>query len=276
MMIHTPLIGPVEAPALHVMTFNIRRRVPHLTARSPDRWNRRKWLLGHLLGIESPTVLGAQEVLPDQAEWVLESLGDRYRSVGSGRNADGSGEGTPIFYDVRRLRLTDWSQSALSDTPHQPGSRSWGNLVPRTAVSAHFTDRATGAQFRVLNTHLDHLSARSRLHSALMLQHVIEVQNEPTVLTLDANTGAGARPYRELTAGGSLRDSWLLADRRLTEDWGTFSNYRPPQRGRRRIDWILVNAGVAVHAAGVNAARDGGTAASDHEPVQAVLNINPV
>lgn len=275
-MTDAPLIGPVEAPAVHVMTFNIRRRMPHLMRLSPDVWEHRKWLLRRLLGIESPTVLSAQEVMPDQAEWMLPGLGDHYRSVGAGRNADGSGEGTPIFYDVRRLRLTDWNQLALSDTPDRSGSRSWGNLVPRTAVSAHFTDLATGARFRVLNTHLDHLSARSRLRSVHMLQHMIEGQHEATVLTLDANTGAGARPYRELTAGGSLRDSWLITERRLTEDWGTFSNYRPPQRGRRRIDWILVNAGVAVHAAGINAVRVDGAAASDHEPVQAVLTINPM
>lgn len=266
------LIGPVEAPDVHVMTFNIRRRIVHLTGRSPDAWSRRKWVLRRLLRAESPTVLSVQEALPDQAEWVLASLGSSFRTVGRGRKVNGNGEGTPIFYDTRRLQLTDWSQQALSDTPHEPGSRSWGNLVPRIVVSASFADRETGARFSVLNTHLDPLSRKSRLHSARMLRQLVAGQSDPVVLTGDANTGIGSRPYRELVDGGLLRDVWSAAERRLTENWGTFSNYRRPRRGRR-IDWILVSSGIAVRAAGINAARFDGAAASDHEPVHASLTI---
>lgn len=271
-MTGTPLIGPVEPPSLHVMSFNIRRRVPHLTRRSPDLWEHRRWLLRRLLRTEAPTVLGAQEVLPDQAEWVCDSLGGHYRRVGRGRGAGGTGEGTPIFYDARRLRLTDWTQLALSDTPERPGSRSWGNLFPRSVVDALFTDRATGARFRVLNTHLDPLSGESRLHAAHMLRRMVGQQDD-VVLTGDFNTDIGTRPHRELTAGGTLRDAWTSAQRRLTEPWGTLSNYRPPQVGRRRIDWILVGSGAVVESMGINAARFDGAAASDHEPVQAVLTL---
>lgn len=266
------MIGPVEAPDMHVMTFNIRRRIVHLNGRSPDAWSRRKWLLRRLLRAESPTVLSVQEALPDQAEWVLASLGSSFRTVGRGRKVDGSGEGTPIFYDTRRLQLTDWSQQALSDTPYKPGSRSWGTLFPRIVVSATFADRETGARFCVLNTHLDPLSRKSQLHSARMLRQLVARQNEPVVLTGDTNTDIGSRPYRELVDGGLLRDSWSAAERRLTENWGTFSNYRRPRRGRR-IDWILVSSGITVRATAINAARFDGAAASDHEPVHALLTI---
>ena len=203
---------------------------------------------------------------------MLNSLGPGHRAVGYGRSADGSGEATPIVYDARRLHLTDWSQQALSDTPHQPGSRSWGNLVPRIVVSANFIDRETGVGLRALNTHLDPLSPRSRLHSARMLRQLVDEQDKPTVLTGDTNTGIGSRPYRELVAHGLLRDSWSAAERRLTEDWGTFSRYRRPRRGRR-LDWILVSSDLAVRAAAINAARFDGAAASDHEPVHAVLTL---
>lgn len=267
------LIGPVPAPGLHVMSFNIRRRVWHPTGRSPDLWSRRRDVLRRLLATEAPTVLGVQEALPDQAQWVLASLGPGYRTVGHGRRADGGGEGTPIFYDARRLRLTDWDQQALSSTPHLAGSRDWGNPLPRIVVTAHFTDRETGTRFRVLNMHLDPFSGRSRRSSARMLRQLVEARQEPAVLTGDANTGIGSRPYRELTASGRLRDSWMVAQQRLSEDWGTFSHYRQPRRGRRRLDWILVDAGIAVSAVGINTARFHGAAASDHEPVQAVLRI---
>lgn len=266
-------VGPVRAPRLHVMTFNIRRRMPHLLRRSPDAWSRRRSLVRRLVAAERPTVLCLQEALPDQTAWVRASLGDGYRSVGSGRGADGGGEGTPIVYDERRLRLLTWTQQALSDTPEVPGSRSWGNVFPRIVVSAGFADRETGRRFTVLNTHLDPLSPRSRLMAARVLRRAVESRGEPVVLTADANAHVGSPPYRELTRGGLLRDAWTTADRRLTENWGTYSNYRSPRRGGRRIDWLLVSGGITVEAAAVNAARFGGAAASDHEPVQAVIRL---
>ncbi|MGO7983731.1 hypothetical protein ACC691_38465, partial [Rhizobium johnstonii] len=79
-----------------------------------------------------------QEALADQRAFVGESLGIDYASVGHGRNANGNGESCLIFYDKRRLQLTDWSQQALSATPDKPGSRTWGNHVPRVVVSAAF------------------------------------------------------------------------------------------------------------------------------------------
>ncbi|SFS15885.1 Metal-dependent hydrolase, endonuclease/exonuclease/phosphatase family [Agrococcus baldri] len=272
-MSSSAMIGPVAAPELHAMTYNIRRRMTHLGRRSPDRWSRRKWLLRRLLTDERPTVMCVQEALPDQARWVLDSLGPDYRTVGRGRDADGGGEGTPIFFDSRRLRLVGWDQLALSDSPRTPGSRGWGNLVPRIVVSARFVDRETETGLHVVNTHLDHLSPRSRLRSAGMLRQLIEQRPEPALLTCDANTGVGSRPFRALTEGGLLRDAWTAAERRLTQPWGTFSNYRRPKRDGRRIDWILVSAPIEVRAVAINAMRFDGAAASDHEPMQARLAI---
>ncbi|TFB99537.1 hypothetical protein E3O42_13355 [Cryobacterium adonitolivorans] len=48
-MTDTSLIGRVSAPDLHVMTYNIRRRVPTLRRGSADRWDTRKLLLQRLL-----------------------------------------------------------------------------------------------------------------------------------------------------------------------------------------------------------------------------------
>ena len=62
-----------------------------------------------------------------------------------------------------------------------------------------------------------------------------------------------------------------MAAERLTPQWGTFSGYRRLRRGGARIDYVLVGPGVAVLSTGINAARFDGRAASDHEPVQAVL-----
>jgi endonuclease/exonuclease/phosphatase family metal-dependent hydrolase len=270
-----PLIGPVAPPDLSVMTFNIRRRIPHLSRRSPDHWNRRKGAVAATLRLEKPTVVAVQEALADQREFVGQALGPHYRSLGYGRNADRRGEIVAIFFDTRRLNLLEWEQLALSDTPEVQGSRTWGNMVPRVVVSARFADLANGTEFLVLATHFDHLSRVARLKSARMLRRLALDAACPVVVMGDVNTDEGTKPYLELTADGGLRDTWTVAETKLTAEWGTFPNYRRPRPGTKRIDWILVSAGFEVRSAGVNTARHHGHAASDHHPVQAVIRNEP-
>lgn len=271
-MTDAALIGPVEPPDLHVMTYNIRRRMAHVTQHSPDLWTRRRPYLQTLLQRELPTLLGIQEGLPDQVEFVAQSLGPDYRRIGRGRNADGEGEQCAIFYDARRLSLNDWTQRALSDSPHAAGSRSWGNMLPRVVVSADFTDTATGIRFSAFNAHFDHFSRASRARSAMMLNDLVDAVDVPALVFGDMNAGVRSAPYRILTSG-PLRDAWTIADERLTPAWGTFSGYRRPKQGGRRIDWLLVTESVTVEEMGINAARFRGAAASDHEPVQARLRL---
>jgi endonuclease/exonuclease/phosphatase family metal-dependent hydrolase len=270
------LIGPVAPPELHVMTYNIRRRLPHLMPGSPDRWSRRRPLVRRILAAERPAILGVQEALADQVSALADALGSAYRWIGRGRNPSGRGERGPIFYDADRLELTTWRQLALSSTPDVAGSRSWGNLVRRVVVSAEFTDLATGARVLAFNTHLDHLSSRARVESARYLVNLATTASraEPDaaiVVTGDVNADVDSAVYRRLTETGVLRDTWEAARQRLTPQWGTFSNYRRLRRGGKRIDLILVGPRVVVERTGINAVRFDGAAASDHEPVQAVI-----
>ncbi len=265
------VIGPVAAPGLHVMSWNIRRRTGRFHPRVADRWHRRAPGVRALLHAERPTLLGAQEVLADQSHFLADSLGGGYGVVGHGRGPRGGGEASPIFYDTDRLELLDFKQTALSDAPHRPGSTSWGNLIPRVLVSARFRDLATTHEFLALNTHLDHLSARSRLRSARVIrEHVLRL-GLPTVLTADFNAGGASAPLVELLQDAALAETWESAEHHDSHEWGTFANYRAPRRDRSRIDWILATPGVRVLRAAINAQRHGGVWASDHLPVHAVV-----
>jgi len=265
------LIGPVEPPAIHVMTYNIRRRAARVSPRSPDYGPRRRPLLRAILEREQPTILGIQEGRPDQVAFVEHALGPAYRAIGRGRTVDDD-ERCAIFYDTRRVALEDWKQLALSGTPDVAGSRTWGNLLPRILVSADLIDTATGIRFRVVNTHFDHLSRTSRARSAETINELALQSGRATIVLGDMNAGVRSAPYRTLT-GGPLRDAWTVARNRLTPEWATFSGYRAPKVGGKRIDWILVNEGVTVDAVGINAVRFEGAAASDHEPVQARIRL---
>lgn len=271
-MADVAIVGPLDPPDLQVMTFNIRRRFGKLNRLSPDRWARRRGAVARLLTTERPVVIGFQECLPEQTRFVAEALGASYEHVGHGRNADHRGEQCPLFFDTQRLQLDDWRQIALSDTPGVAGSRTWGNRTPRMAVIAIFTDRSTGRRFRVINTHLDNASRMARLKSAHLLTGLLD--EVPTVITGDFNTSVETGPYRQLTIGGRLRDTWFAAGKRLTDNWGSFPDYRQPRLERKRIDWILVSPGIEVRSAAINPSRYDGVAPSDHLAVQAVVRIS--
>lgn len=253
------------------MSWNIRRRVRHIIPGAADLWENRAPALRALLRAERPTLLGVQEALPDQVRFVGDSLAAGYRCVGQGRAADGGEEGCPIFYDAERLELLHWKQLALSNQPTLAGSTSWGNFLPRILVSATFRDRVTLRRFQALNTHLDHLSARSRRLSAQAIRYVVSTAAMPTLLTGDMNDGARSAPLGELLIDGLLADTWDMAKRHDSEPWGTFANYKAPRRGGSRLDWILASPDFQVDRAAINTRRPAGTWASDHLPVQAVL-----
>ena len=75
------LIGVATAPALHVMTFNVRRRLP-LSIRRADRWTGRRRAVDALLPLEQPTVLGVQEAMPGQADAVADAVRTSAASAG--------------------------------------------------------------------------------------------------------------------------------------------------------------------------------------------------
>ena len=261
-----------EAHEVRVMTANIRRDLGVWALRPPDRWTVRRDRLRAQLRAFAPHVLGVQEALPGQTRWVLESLGDRYGFVGHGRDADGGGEGCPVFFDRTRLELLGWQQTALSDAPHRAGSRSWGNPFPRVAVTARFRIRGTGAEFRCVNTHLDPVSARSRERSLAHLRDAITAEPGPAILTGDFNTGPGSAALDALLADGALRDAWLVARERDSPEYATYANYRAPRPGRR-LDWIVATDDVVVDRVRIVAEPVLGGWPSDHLPVLAEVRL---
>lgn len=268
----TPLIGPVAGPALHVMTFNVRRAIA-ISPRPADRWSRRAPLVRELLQAEQPALLGVQETLPHQVAQLAAALGSSYAHLGHGRNRDGRGESTPLFYDTERLDVVEWTQRALSDTPERPGSTGWGNTIPRMFVEAVLRDRASGAEFLAINAHLDVFSARARGRSADAIRGRVSARGGAAVVLGDFNSAPGSVPWNRFTRDGVLVDGWKVAVERITPEWGTFGNYRRAREGGERIDGILTTPDIRVERIGIHADPPSGPWPSDHFPVQAVLHL---
>ena len=275
---HGPLIGGARRDQLHVMTFNLRHDRSALTEESdPDHWPARRPILIDLLERERPTLLAVQEALFGQLSAIREAL-PGHEMIGYGRDGGSAGEHSAIFYDRERLRVTEWDQFWLSDTPQLIGSATWGNTVTRIVVRARMEDLATGREFAVLNTHFDHESEPARIRSAQAMIDQFEggeLDRLPTLVTGDFNSAAhGSGAYTTLVTDGPTRDTWDAAQKQLTPAWGTFLEYQAPVEGGDRIDWVLATEEFTVLEAAINVSTDRhGAFPSDHAAVQALVAL---
>ncbi|MDN5726962.1 MAG: endonuclease/exonuclease/phosphatase family protein [Propionibacteriales bacterium] len=273
-----PLIGPVQAPRLHVMTFNLRVDLSQETRPGdPDHWPDRQPIVTDLLAHERPTLLGVQEATFGQLGALAEGL-PNHRMLGYGRQGGSRDEHTPIWYDPTRIEVLTWDQLWLSDTPRVIGSTSWGNETTRIVVTARLRDRATGNEFCMINTHLDHASESARVQGAAVLLELINAGRAdglPVLLTGDFNTRAHhGEAYTVLVTDGPMIDTWDTAEQQLTPEWNTCPDYAEPVVGGARIDWVLTTGTLRTHKAAINNHRStAGGHPSDHLPVQAVIEL---
>ena len=77
----------------------------------------------------------------------------------------------------------------LSETPHIPGSKSWDSKCVRLANWIRLENRKTGFEFRVVNTHLDHVSQPARENQAKLIAEdsAAYPASYPQLLTGDMN-----------------------------------------------------------------------------------------
>ncbi len=271
--------APVSAQVpLDVMTFNIRTA----SGRDGDNaWPHRKELVVETIERFAPQVVGLQEALDEQIEYLDEMLPD-YRWLGIDRGLNGGvglSEATPIFYRYRELSPIESGNFWLTATPDTPPLRRAGGRRRRgggrIVTWARFYHRETGRQIYVFNTHFTLRRGQSQIDSAdLVASRVAALPPGTAVIVMgDFNNNAeDSETWRVATARG-LRDAWVVADetRGPTMTYGAF---RPPRDGvTARVDWILVGGPIAVRSAETVLHNDDGRYPSDHYPVAASLEL---
>ena len=263
---------------LDVMTFNIR------TANGRDgdnAWPRRKRLVVETIERFAPQVVGLQEALDEQIEY-LDGMLPAYRWLGIDRGLNGGlglSESTPIFYRYAELSPIESGNFWLTSTPDTPpvrrdrGRRRRGG--GRIVTWARFHHRETGRQVYVFNTHLTLRRGRSQLDSVdLIATRVAALPAGTAVMVMgDFNNSAeDSDTWRTATARG-LRDAWVLADetRGPTMTYGDFGP--PADELTERVDWILVGGPIDVRWVETVLYNDDGRFPSDHYPVAASLEL---
>lgn len=259
-----------------VMSFNVRYDNP---ADGEHRWSVRKERVASTIRFHRADVVGLQEVLHHQLEFLLAAL-PGYGHVGVGRD-DGkeAGEYSPILYRKERFRVLDEGTFWLSTEPRQPGSMGWDAACPRVVTWAHLAERDAGhgaveripsdRTLFVVNTHWDHRGADARSQSARLLAGFVErrCKGARVVVTGDMNCTIDSEAM-ELLRAGVLADAMELSEEPHHGPSGTWVGFQPPREIGRRIDFVLVGGDLRVLRHGVLTDQwDGGLYASDHLPV---------
>ena len=162
----------------------------------------------------------------------------------------------------------------LSESPHVPGSKSWDSDCVRLANWLRLVDNRMGREFRVINTHLDHVGqiARERQASLLVDDTTAYPDDYPQILTGDLNCTATNRAVRILKAGG-WKDTYGAIHG--TENPGnTYHGFLGPYFAYEvgKIDWIFFKGRLDVLEAEVITDARNGKFPSDHYFVSAVLD----
>lgn len=270
--------GPAggEAPVLRVVSFNVdgeARGEDH-----PRRWSLRLETVVSDIREVRPHLLGLQEVFKPQLDQLARAF-PGFGQVGVG-SIDGAerGEYTAILYDRNRLELLDGGTFWISELWGTPGSKHFGNVLPRTATWGRFRDLREGSVFLAVNVRLDDVAEPARELGVEVLQdRILAMATAAGSVVLMGDFGAGeeARSFRVINAASVpvLVDAFR-ALHPAPAPAGTFHGYAGGREGQRR-DVIFASPRFRPVAAGIlddpGRAGEGEILASDHHPVWADL-----
>jgi endonuclease/exonuclease/phosphatase family metal-dependent hydrolase len=240
--------------SLQFATFNIRNGDADDGSNS---WLYRRETLLKMIQQLDADVLGLQEVMIYQLQYILEQLPE-YASVGVGR-IDGREEGeyAPILYRKEKVAAKEAGWFWLSETPEAPGSKSWETACER--ICTWVSLESPGLELKVLNAHLDHISQEAQLRGSQLIAS--RSGTGPSIAMGDFNTLPGSPPIQAFQDAG-FEDSGTNLQGSTFHDWG--------QMEYGRIDYILARQ-VSIGPARIVTTQLDGRHASDHYPVVAVV-----
>jgi endonuclease/exonuclease/phosphatase family metal-dependent hydrolase len=260
----------VQSQDISVLTYNIKWDNTNDTV---NNWNDRKEAMVGLLKHYQPGIIGMQEVVNGQLNYLVASL-PNFASVGVGRE-DGKekGEYSPILYNTINYKLLNSETFWLSDTPDKI-SVGWDAALERICTYALFEDLKTKKQFWVFNTHFDHIGILAREKSvALIVSKIKEynTENLPVVLMGDLNLIPEETPIQYLKQ--ELSDGQLITQETFYGPTGTFSGFDQDRILTNRIDYIFVENFKVLEYIHIDDRMENNKHISDHLPVFARLEM---
>lgn len=251
---------------IKMMSYNLR-------CISPTDWGKKAWFYRANLVIddienEKPGIIGFQESTKWHYKYLVDTL-KGYDSVIQYRDEAFNSEGCPIFYNTALYELVDKGSFWLSETPDVM-SKSWGAQYNRVCSYVILTDKASGENFVVFNTHLSHVSDEARINGiGVVLDKIAEFGSLPAVIMGDFNALEGSVTYNSVTE--NFLDAQKTAPE--TSDSHTYQNWGNPEKFQR-IDYFMVSkTGFKINSYDVLSAIHDGVYSSDHCPIVLEVEI---
>jgi len=265
---------------IHLMSYNLKFASPTFK----PSWEVRREMQVSMIRKYSPDIIGTQEGLKDQIDYLMEQLPE-YVVIGEGRKGGDDDEHMAIFFKRDKFRLREMGSFQLSATPDIIGSGpsvnprmvTWARFafINRPAdgegspYPANYRDHWENTQeFYVFNTHLFNRrdQAPERLKAAKLIMERMSshkhfgdgTKERPFFLMGDFNAKPGSKVYKTFVGEKNSDDPLLLKD---------------TIKGGRGIDWILYKGDLKVlHYERVDYNVDGAYP-SDHKPISALLSF---
>lgn len=273
--------GLVKVPQLFsVMSFNV-----YVGEHSTARMER----VTDTILENAPSAFGVQEADVLWMTVLKNELGDLYTSVGVGRDWDGLGEHSAIFYRTDLFNCIESGTKWLSNTPNQAGSHytykdaETGTThranFPRVMTYALLERKNDGARFLYVNTHLDHdgnngIEIGEQVRQGQIEILIAEIQklgNLPTIVTGDFNVTPEASAYTTMIGAGFLDSSKVAKEGEIKSTYNGMDN----SYTGAIIDYIFVSPELAesVDTYTVCPAKRDGQWISDHNAIIATITL---
>lgn len=230
-------------------------------------WFFRAELLMNDIKAQAPGIIGFQEVTVWQYDYLVSGLPE-YDSIITYRDSSFNAEGCPVFYHRDLYDLVDKGSFWLSETP-EVMSKDWGAACYRICSYVILTEKSSGKDFVVFNTHLDHVSDEARIKGiGVVLDKISKFGGLPAVIMGDYNAQEGSETYESVTQyftdachAAGVTPSYTY------QNWGALDS-------AKRIDYFMISrTGFTVLDYAVVPAVHDGVYASDHCPIVVVLTL---
>ncbi len=211
-----------------------------------DSWPHRQQLLAAILRGLHADIIGVQECMDRQLDWLRDTYPDYFIMPGLPYGNHGPYEYAALAIRRATFTITHHANCYLSETPHVQ-SRSWDCNWARVANWVVVTHIPSGQSLCICNTHLDHLGAQSRQQGIdVIAQQLAPLAHLPTIIMGDFNVSPASAPHNALLNYGFV-DSWQATGHADGPGVMTFHGFKgdiwPSISGEpadARIDWICL------------------------------------
>lgn len=254
---------------LCLISCNIRFNNP---ADGQNSWEHRRDFLSETLLKYHPTLIATQEGRFDQLT-NLKSLLKDFEIVDQHRSWIGERMYPTFFKKHACFEFLGSGDIWLSETPDVAGSRSFESAFPRLMTWAHLQIKNSEVKLLVINTHLDHVKAETRVKQIkVLIQETKKIWDKQSQLIVmgDFNDSPTGHVRQLIEEEFELQDAWKLFN---VKEETSHHAFKGEMQNGSRIDWVLIDKRLAIKSCTMDKSVRNGLYPTDHFPVVCTITL---